>query len=52
MIAHPVCLSIGGVSVMCVASVEVFYKKYVKNRLLFMLDKELQRRASKKSKFE
>ena len=46
VLALPVCMSIGGVSVMCVCPSVVFHKKYNNKRLLYMLNKELQRRAN------
>ena len=44
--AHPVCMSIGRVSVMCVRPVMACHKKCYGKRMLYMLHKELQRRSN------
>ena len=46
VLAYPVCMSIGGASVSCVCPTLYYHKKYQNKRLLYMLFKELQRRAN------
>ena len=45
VLANPVCMSIGGVSVMCVSPFIIYPKKYRTKRMWYMLFKELQRRT-------
>ena len=45
VLAYPVCMSIGGVSVMCVHPYIIYPKKYSTKRMWYMLFKELQRRT-------
>jgi len=45
VVAYPVCMSIGGVSKMCVCPSIHCHKKYNGKRLLYIVTKELQRRA-------
>ena len=44
--AFPVCISIGGVSVMCVHPGTCHHKNYRNKRVFYLLHKELQRRAN------
>ena len=44
--AHPVCMSIGGVSITCASPIICIHKKYHNKRLWYMLFKEFQRRAN------
>ena len=46
VLAYPVCMNIGGVSVMCVRPATFFHKKYHNKRLSYILFKECQRRAN------
>ena len=46
VVAYPVCLSIGGVSVKCVFPIICDHAKYHNKREFYMLCKELQRRAN------
>ena len=46
VLAYPVCMSIGGVSVMCVRPAFYGHRKYHNKQLFYVLSKELQRRAN------
>ncbi|XP_065898674.1 uncharacterized protein [Dysidea avara] len=46
VLAYPVCMSIGRISVMCVHPVMACHKKYYGKRMIYMLHKELQRRSN------
>jgi len=46
VLAYPVCMSIGGVSVMCVCPTIYYHRKYYNKRLFYILNKELQRRIN------
>ena len=46
VLAHPVCISIGGVSMTCIGQYLIYHPKYTDKRLWFALVKELVRRAN------
>ncbi|XP_065915601.1 glycylpeptide N-tetradecanoyltransferase 2-like [Dysidea avara] len=46
VLAYPVCMSIGGILVMCVRPRMSFHFKYHNKRILYMAHKELQRRIN------
>ena len=44
--AYPVCISIGGISVICVSPAVHYHKKYCNKRMFYLLNKELHRRTN------
>ena len=46
VLAFPACISIGGVSITCIDPLFVYHPKYSDRQILFMLAKELVRRAN------
>ena len=46
VLAYPVCINIGGVSITCVQPILTYHSKYNGNRLWFVLIRELTRRAN------
>ena len=46
VLAHPVCISIGGVSLVCIRPCTGYHPKYHNKRMYYMLIKELMRRVN------
>ena len=46
VMVYPVCMNIGGVSVMCVCPIVQFHEYYFNKPIFYMLNKELQRRTN------
>ena len=46
ILGHPVCISIGDVSLTCIFPIMTYHPKYRSNRLWYMLVKELMKRAN------